>query len=268
MGTNTTASSPTSADGAGRRERLIIAGCVLLVTAIAWTYLIFLGRQMSASAENAEAMARMGMALDASWRASDLFFTFLMWTVMMIGMMSASAIPVLLLFAGMQARRGRSRASKPVLLFGSGYLAAWAAFSAVATLAQWALREAALLSSTLSASSALLGGGILIAAGAYQLTPAKGACLRRCQSPLGFLMTHWHEGDGGALRMGMLHGAYCVGCCWALMAVLFAVGVMNLIWVALLAAFILLEKTGIGGSGLSRIAGAVLILAGIAVAAA
>jgi predicted metal-binding membrane protein len=259
--------SGSFATGIGRRDRVVIWSCVLLAAALAWTYLVFLDRQMSSSALAAEAMAKMGMALGAPWRASDVFFTFLMWSVMMIGMMSASAIPVLLLFGEMQARRGSSRVSLPVLLLASGYLSVWLGFSAAATLAQWALREAALLSATLAASSAPLGGGILIAAGAYQLTPVKSACLRRCQSPLGFLMTHWHEGDRGAVRMGLLHGTNCLGCCWALMTVLFAVGVMNLAWIALLTAFILLEKAGVGGLKLVRVAGAIMIVAGIFVAA-
>src|SRR5205085_4672476 len=126
--------------------------------------------------------------------------------------------------------------------------------------------EAALLSPTLTASSPALRAGILIAAGAYQLTPAKSACLRQCQSPLGFLLSHWRGGGAGAFRMGLRHGGYCLGCCWALMCVLFAVGVMNLAWVGALTAFILIEKTGPVGVGVVRTGGLVMIASGVLLA--
>ena len=222
---------------------------------------------MSSSAEYAAAMAQMGMVMDAPWRAADVLFTFLMWSVMMIGMMSAPAAPVLLLFADMQARRGERGLSMPVLLFGLGYLTVWAGFSACAALAQWGLHEAAFLSPEMAASSRMLGGAILIGAGVYQLTRAKRACLRHCQSPLGFLMSQWRDGAGGALRMGLRHGRYCLGCCWALMGVLFAVGIMNLAWVGVLTVFILLEKVVPAGALVSRVGGVVLIASGILLAA-
>jgi predicted metal-binding membrane protein len=115
----------------------------------------------------------------------------------------------------------------------------------------------------MSASSAWLGGAILVAAGMYQLTPSKRACLTQCQSPLGFLMSHWRNGASGALRMGLSHGLYCVGCCWALMGVLFVVGVMNLAWVAGLAIFVLLEKIGPPGPLVARASGSIMIAAGV-----
>jgi predicted metal-binding membrane protein len=217
---------------------------------------------MSSSAETAAAMAQMGMVMDAPWRAADVFFTFTMWAVMMVGMMSAPAAPVLLLFADMQVQRGGRRFSMALLLFGLGYLAVWLGFSACAALVQWALHEAALLSSGLAASSRSVGGAILIGAGVYQLTPVKSACLRHCQSPLGFLMSHWREGLWGAFRMGLGHGKYCLGCCWALMGVLFAVGIMSLAWVGLLTAFILLEKIVPAGNHVSRVGGEVNIASG------
>jgi len=222
---------------------------------------------MSSSAESAAAMAQMGMVMDAPWRAADVLFTFLMWAVMMVGMMSAAAAPVLVLFADMQVQRGARGPSMALLLFGLGYLAVWLGFSAFAALVQWALHEAAFLSSGLAASSRSVGGAILIGAGVYQLTPAKSACLRHCQSPLGFLMSHWRDGLGGAFRMGLRHGSYCLGCCWALMGVLFAVGIMNLAWVGVLTAFILLEKIGPAGILVSRAGGVVLIASGIVLAA-
>ena len=208
-------------------------------------------------------MAEMGMTMDMSWTPADVFFTFAMWAVMMVGMMAGSAAPVLLLFAAAHARRAERGVRLVVLMFGLGYITVWVGFSACAALAQWALHETALLSPAMTASSPYLAGTILIVAGAYQLTPWKGACLTQCRSPLGFLMTNWRDGGLGALQMGIRHGAYCLGCCWALMCVLFVVGVMNLIWVAMLTAFVLLEKIGPAGTIVARAAGAVMVVAGI-----
>jgi predicted metal-binding membrane protein len=144
-------------------------------------------------------------------------------------------------------------------------LLVWAGFSAVAAVAQWALHETAMLSAAMSASSPYVAGAILVAAGVYQLTPWKGACLQHCRSPLGFLMSNWRDGNLGALRMGFAHGAYCLGCCWALMCVLFVVGVMNLLWVAALTVFVLFEKVGPAGVIVSRTAGVAMIVLGLAV---
>jgi len=208
-------------------------------------------------------MAEMGMAMDRSWTATDVFVTFTMWAVMMIGMMTGTAAPVLLLFAAARAGRGASGARLSVLAFGLGYITVWVAFSAFAALAQAALRQAAMLSPAMAASGRYLAGPILMAAGAYQLTPWKSSCLTQCRSPLGFLMSNWRDGRIGALQMGLRHGAYCVGCCWALMCVLFVVGVMNLIWVAALTAFVLIEKIGPAGATLARVAGAAMLLVGM-----
>jgi len=246
-----------------RRDRLVITSCIVLVTAIAWAYLVHLDNQMSSSAVPETVMAKMGMALDRPWGAPDVFFTFLMWAVMMIGMMSATAAPVLLLFSGMHTRQGQSGIPLAVPVFALGYLTVWLGFSAVAALAQWALHQGALLSPGMAAQSPRLAGAILIAAGLYQLTPAKRACLRQCQSPLGFLLANWRDGAWGAFQMGLRHGVYCLGCCWALMCVLFAVGVMNLAWVAALTAFILVEKFGRKGAYVSRAGGITMLAFGI-----
>jgi predicted metal-binding membrane protein len=221
---------------------------------------------MSADMEHDRMMAEMGMPMEMPWSASDVFFTFAMWAVMMVGMMAPSAAPILLLFAGAHAGR-RERVSFAVPMFALGYLVVWAGFSACATLAQWALHQAAMLSPSMAASSSWVAGMILIAAGAYQLTPWKRACLVHCRSPLGFLMTHWREGKLGSFRMGLAHGAYCLGCCWALMCILFAVGVMNLLWVAALTVFVLLEKIGPAGGIVARVAGAVIFVFGLLLAA-
>jgi predicted metal-binding membrane protein len=253
--------SPPAVAALPRRDVAIITSCILGVTILACTYLVHLSRQMSSPP-----MAAMGMTMGASWSAVDVFFTFVMWAVMMVGMMSASAAPALLLFAEIQARHVRSGVPVAVLLFGLGYLTIWLVFSAAAALAQWGLHTTALLSPTMATSSARLAGAILIAAGVYQLTPVKRSCLRHCQSPLGFLLSHWRDGARGALHMGLRHGIYCLGCCWALMCILFAVGSMNLVWVAVLTAFILLEKTGRAG-GATRFGGIVMVALGIFVAA-
>ena len=213
-------------------------------------------------------MAQMGMTIDMSWTAADVFFTFAMWAVMMVGMMAGTAAPVLLLFAAARAGRGDRGMRLAVLMFGLGYMTVWVGFSACAALAQWALHQAALLSPSMAASSPYLASAILIVAGAYQLTPWKGACLTHCRSPLGFLMTNWHDGRLGALQMGARHGAYCLGCCWGLMCVLFVVGVMNLVWVAALTGFVLLEKIGPAGTVVARVAGAAMVLVGILLIAA
>ena len=238
------------------------------MTALAWASLARLGWQMSAAMEYDAAMAAMGMDMRGPWGWADAGLTFLMWVVMMIGMMTPSAAPMLLLFSGTVAARQERGVPVSVLAFASGYLAVWTGFSVVATLAQWALHETAMLSAAMRTSNALVGGSILIAAGLYQLTPLKTACLTHCRSPLGFLMTGWRAGRAGAVRMGAHHGVYCLGCCWALMAVLFVVGVMSLLWVAILAAVVLLEKAGPRGLIVARAGGAVMVIAGMTLAVA
>lgn len=249
------------------RQRVVIASCIAVVCVVAWWYLIRLRGQMSSVAGTGMSMMEMGMVTNAPWGVGDALFTFTMWTVMMIGMMTPSATPVLMVFAASHVRRAERGVPVAVPAFGLGYVAVWAGFSAVATLAQWALHQTALLSPAMATTSSYLGATILIAAGVYQLTPLKRACLTHCQTPMGFLMSHWRDGPAGAFRMGWQHGLYCVGCCWALMGVLFAVGVMNLVWVAVLTAFILVEKLGVGGRHVSRIAGALLICGGVAMVA-
>lgn len=249
------------------RDKVLILSCITLITVLAWIYLLHLEHQMSSAIAQSNMMAAMGMAMNAPWTTTDLLLTFAMWSVMMVGMMGPSAAPMILLFAAAQSRRKGPSASKAAGIFGLGYIFVWAAFSAVATLAQWALHETALLSATMAVSSPRIGGAVLIAAGLYQLTPWKNRCLTHCRNPLSFLMTHWREGKWGAFEMGARHGAYCLGCCWALMIVLFVVGVMNLVWVAVLTAFILLEKIGPQGALVARLSGAVLIVFGIVVLA-
>ena len=218
---------------------------------------------MSSSTAYDAAMASMGMPANRPWVAADVFFTFLMWAVMMVGMMAGSAAPVLLLFGAARAGRAGRGVSLAVFMFGLGYLTVWVGFSACAALAQWALHETAMLSPAMAASSPRLAGAILLAAGTYQLTPFKGACLTQCRSPLGFLMTNWRDGNRGAIEMGVRHGVFCLGCCWVLMCVLYVVGVMNLVWVAALTVFVLAEKIGPAGAVVARVAGALMIIVGL-----
>jgi predicted metal-binding membrane protein len=249
---------------AARRDRVLIWISVGGVVALAWTYLIHLNRQMAAAMASGAEMARMGMAMDpAPWAAADVWFTFAMWAMMMAGMMAPSAAPVLLLFAGAQSKQSAGRAGATVPAFASGYLAVWTGFSAGAALVQAWLHQHALLSPMMAASSPRVAGAILAGAGLYQFSRLKTACLAHCQSPLGFLMTHWRAGITGAFRMGTRHGIHCLGCCWALMAVLFAVGVMNLIWVAGLTGLVLVEKVVPAGGWVTRAAGVVMIAGGV-----
>ena len=245
-----------------RRDRILIATCIVLICALAWAYLMYLGHESSSGQTSSSTMAGMGMPMDAPHGVAGVLLTFTMWAVMMVGMMAPSAAPVLLLLAGSQARRGERGVPAIVLLFGLGYLTIWLGFSAGATIAHWGLNQAMLLSSTMAVGSPLVAGVLFIAAGAYQLTPFKNACLEHCQTPMSFLMSHWREGSGGAFRMGLRHGLYCLGCCWALMALLFAVGVMNLIGVAVLAVFILTERVG-HGSVVARVGGAAMVGFGV-----
>ncbi|MFC7516521.1 DUF2182 domain-containing protein [Herbaspirillum sp. GCM10030257] len=247
-------------------DRIFIGCCILAIAALAWAYLFYLDHQMMRTMEHGAMPAGMdmpGMPMERAWSAADVFFTFVMWIVMMTGMMAASVMPVVLLFAGAQTRRGKTLARMMTLMFSLGYAVVWIGFSGLATLAQWALHDASMLSPLMAASSSRVGGAILCVAGAYQLTPLKRACLLHCRSPLGFFMTHWRDGRLGALQMGMRHGGYCLGCCWAVMLVLFVVGVMNLVWVAVLALFVLLEKTGPAGIVAARTAGVAMIAAGV-----
>ena len=243
------------------RDRVIVGTGLAGVVVLAWLYLIRLAGDMAEMAEH----AAMGMAMPRApaWDVVDLVLLFLMWAVMMLGMMVPSAAPMILMFATVNRRPGEPQhgAGRTGLFF-LGYLIVWTGYSALAASVQWGLHAVALLSSTMVTTSRYLGAAILIAAGIFQWTPLKEACLATCRSPLSFIMSEWREGARGALIMGLRHGAYCVGCCWALMALLFVAGVMNLVWVAAIAAFVLIEKVVPGGQRVSRVAGGLFVLAG------
>jgi predicted metal-binding membrane protein len=234
-----------------RRNRLIVATGLLVTTALAW-------RSLLRSAADMSAMQAMGMPAMRAWTLPDLAALLTMWSVMMVAMMLPSAAPVILLTVGTYRRRGGPDAKVATTLFVAGYLASWFAFSAVAALSQFGLHRAALLSPGMATTSVAVSGILLLAAGVYQFSPIKAACLSHCRSPIGHLAAEWREGFSGAFVMGARHGLFCVGCCWALMVLLFVAGVMNLFWVAAIAALVLVEKVAGAGLLVGRIAGALL----------
>ena len=204
-----------------------------------------------------------------TWDGVHLALLFAMWLVMMVGMMLPSAAPTVLLYA-MVVRKDASAGSPVarVYAFLSGYLLCWAVFSVAATALQRELSAARWLSPMMELQNRPLSAAILIVAGLYQLTPLKRSCLRQCRAPAAFISEHWHPGVAGALRMGAAHGLYCLGCCWALMLLLFAGGVMNLLCIVLLMLFVLLEKLAPFGQRTALLAGVMLVAVGAALAVA
>jgi predicted metal-binding membrane protein len=248
---------PTSAiEAALRRDRTVVAAALAVVAAASWLYTLA-----------GVGMPAMGPAAPAvhHWSPAHAALMVAMWWVMMAAMMLPSAAPLVLLFAAIRRRRSDGRADADAALVAAGYLAAWGLFSLAATLAQRGLELGGLLSPATMAVDGPLAGVLLLAAGLYQLTPVKQACLRRCRSPAAFLAEHWRPGPMGAFRMGLAHGAQCVGCCWFLMGLLFVGGVMHPLWIGGLALFVAAEKLAPRGGLLSRAAG--LLLAGWGVVA-
>lgn len=180
----------------------------------------------------------------------------------MAAMMLPSAAPMILCFAALNRRRSEGART---LTFVAAYLTLWMAFSAAAAVAQWALQAAGLVSPMIVSRSSLLSGTLLLIAGVFQFSPLKHSCLRACRSPIGFLMGDWHNGLWGAWQTGIRHGLYCLGCCWALMALLFVGGVMNLLWIAALTGLVAIEKLAPKGEAATKMMGYVMIGAGIAI---
>jgi predicted metal-binding membrane protein len=268
-----------------KHDRAVVVSALVLVIAVSWLYLLAgAGTGMSAFEMSSLSMAigasSMGMPMTgamehamaamvapADWTWAYALLMLAMWWVMMIAMMLPSAAPMILLFA-LVNRRSNAQPYVPTAVFAGAYLVAWSAFSVAAVALQWGLARAALLSPMMASRNAVFGGALLVLAGAYQLSPLKHACLRQCRGPIDFISRHWRAGRGGAFRMGLQHGLYCLGCCWALMALLFFGGVMNLYWTAGLALFVLLEKTIPPGHGLASLSGLALIGWGVALLAA
>jgi predicted metal-binding membrane protein len=252
------------------RDRAPILVALIGVTAVSWLYLLHLARQgmgamdaMPDMPDMPDMVAGTMSSMSAPWTAVDFALMFAMWWVMMIGMMLPSASPMILTFATVnRRRRERGQAFLPTSLFTGGYLLVWGGFSLAATLAQWELDRTALLLPSMKTGSALLGGILFVVAGIYQWTPLKRACLASCRSPLDFAINRWRDGWTGALRMGVEHGAYCLGCCAVLMALLFVGGVMNLLWVAAIAAFVFVEKLFPSGQWIARASGVLMVAFG------
>jgi len=226
-----------------RRERLLIGASLCGIALLAWFYTIYEARRMNATGVCECMRMKISGPELSSWPADTLLPLFFMWAIMMIAMMLPSALPMILTFAAVTRNRQRlGRAYVPMSIFVLGYVAIWCVFSVLAAISQWWLHRQALLSSSMISTSAWLGGTLLLGAGIFQFTPLKRTCLTHCRGPLELIMTRWREGNMGAFRMGLAHGAFCTGCCWALMALLFAAGVMNILWIAALTLLVCLEK--------------------------
>jgi len=240
-----------------RGERAAVLAILALLTLAGWAWLSYHDWAM----RHME-MVAMAMPSAAAWNVGDLLLVFAMWAVMMAAMMVPAATPVIMLYARISsARNPRTRALLCSAAFLAGYLVAWTGFSVLATLLQWGLHALALTTPLMTATP-VLGALLLVAAGIYQWSPLKLACLAQCRAPLGFLMNRWRPGASGAAVMGAAHGAYCIGCCWMLMLLMFVLGMMNLYWTVALALIVLLEKTAAHGDTIGRAAGTLFVLWG------
>jgi predicted metal-binding membrane protein len=255
-----------------RHDRAIVATALFVLAGLAWAYMLWLAANMDMGGMDMSGfrMVPAGMVLmmpaTAPWNATEFAFVFAMWAVMMVGMMTPSATPIILIYArvGRQAAEHR-RSFASSSWFASGYLLAWIGFALIATFGHWALERGNWLTPEMATASGTLSGVVLVAAGLYQWTPLKDACLRQCQGPLQFIQRHggFRPDTFGSLALGARHGAYCVGCCWVLMALLFVGGVMNVLWIAAITILVLLEKTIRAGRVISLVSGTILFAGGI-----
>jgi predicted metal-binding membrane protein len=250
--------SDTALEAILKRDRLVLVSGIVGISILAWAYMAHMAWGMHGHGMD------MAMSQMQAWGVVDLVLLCVMWVVMMVAMMVPTAAPMVLLFATINRRRREQQGPfVPTTVFLLGYLLVWTGFSVVIAVVQWGLHTVALLSPTMVSTSPALGGLLLATAGVFQWTPLKYACLRHCRSPLGFLTTEWREGVHGALTMGLRHGAYCVGCCWVLMSLLFVAGVMNLLWIAAITVFVLVEKVVPRGDIIGRAIGGGLVVAGL-----
>ena len=246
-----------------KKDRLIVISGLFVICILAWFYIIYLYRQMEVMDMNALFFA---MPMTPSWTVLDFVLLFLMWFVMMIAMMTPSVAPLILLFTKVNRQRREQQSpfvNTSYLL--TGYFVVWGGFSLIATLLQWLLQQVSWLNPDMIITNKIVGSVILVAAGVFQFTPLKQTCLSFCKSPLEFIVKHWKEGKKGAIKMGIKNGAYCVGCCWVLMVLLFVSGVMNILWVAVIALFVLIEKVSAKSKWISFAAGSLLIIYGMLV---
>ncbi|HTM47626.1 MAG TPA: DUF2182 domain-containing protein [Bryobacteraceae bacterium] len=247
----------TILESALRHDRTAALALLILLPLVSWTWIVIMARDMYGPMTGASAWM-----MTTRWDLPHLTLLWAMWAVMMTGMMLPSASPMLLLY-GFVARRSGQQPARRIYALAAGYLTVWTVFSLGVTALQRLLAKVLLVSPMMEITSPYANAALLLMAGVYQFMPIKHACLRGCQSPLGFLMTRWRHGWSGAFRMGLEHGVYCVGCCWALMLLLFAGGVMNLVVIAALTAFVVFEKLAPFGVHGTRISGLLLILAGV-----
>ncbi len=243
-----------------RRDRWVVIAGLVLISALTWVWTVWMSWDMQGMYFG---QAMVGAHLHP-WSAGHFAMMFAMWSVMMVAMMAPTAAPMVLVFARInRARRQKQQPYAATGVFLAGYLLAWVGFSLLATLLQWGLESAALLSASMASASATFGGVVLIVTGVFQFTPLKRACLTHCRSPLQFILNDWRDGARGALAMGLTHGGYCMGCCWFLMLLLFVAGVMNLLWMAVITVFVLLEKVAPRGDVVGRVGGVLLLGAGL-----
>lgn len=245
-----------------RRDRIFVWVGLIGISAIAWIYLTRMAAMM-----NAMPMTAMEAMQPRPWTTEYFWLMFVMWAVMMVGMMVPTAIPMTLIYAAV-AKKASSQSTPlaPTAVFVAGYVAMWTAFSAAATLAQWGLDQTALLTPMMASASSTLGASLLVVAGLYQLSPFKNSCLEHCRAPVYFMSTRWKPGAGGAFKMGVEHGAYCLGCCWALMGLLFFGGVMSLAWIAAITLFVLAEKVLPFGARSGQVVGIAMVVTGLGIA--
>ena len=235
-----------------RHDHAIIVVLLISVVANSWAY-ILLGGGLE--------MPSM-MTVRGPWDLEYSIVILVMWWVMMLAMMLPSAAPMILMFVSLNRTRSDGSIGA-VLAFVTAFVLSWGAFSVLATLIQWGLEKTEYLSSMMTSTNAVLGASLLIAAGIWQLTPLKHACLRHCRSPLIFFLNKWRNGPSGAFKMGLEYGVFCLGCCWVLMGLLFYGGVMNLWWIAGLALYVLVEKVAPAGHWIGHGTGALLIVWGL-----
>jgi predicted metal-binding membrane protein len=244
-----------------RRDRWLVGGALAVAVVLCWAWLVPMAREME---KEGMMCGVASWAMVDTWSPGHLAMLFAMWAVMMAGMMLPSAAPIVLLYAGVVRKSpGIERPSAQVYAFAGGYLVVWTLFSLAATVLQRVFTQFLLLSDMMASQSAVFGAVMLMVAGGYQLTPWKRACLAWCRSPVDFLTHFWQPRVSGGFRMGVAHGLYCLGCCWALMLLLFVGGVMNLWWIAALTVFVLIEKTAPLGARGGRWLGVLPIAAGV-----
>jgi predicted metal-binding membrane protein len=232
------------------------------VAAVSWFLLVQMDAGMSAMSSNG--MVEDSIAMGAGGPGLGLFLaTFAMWAVMMVAMMLPAVVPSATLFSTLAASRHAPSSNLTTTMYIAGYTACWLLFAAPAAALQSALTNSALIDAMGQSTNALLSAVILLAAGLYQFSPLKTACLAKCRSPLAYFMAQWRDGAGGALMLGIRHGGYCVGCCWALMAVMFVVGAMNLVWMGSLTFLVLSEKVVPPAWRIDRITGVALVISGL-----